>query len=499
MRKSLYFEKQKKTTQRADNINSVSVAKRYPCMKLVFNYDWDDYGESTWFSLWFLQDSNKLHYYYIGDVKIMHRDGNVYDKLPESFEELDENFCSVGIDISYYKKLQSTFKRNAVQKILKALRDCAIDMSIYEQYRTHTVFKESLTRDLSTERAIKEAPFVIDGRKHEDAYSFEFTYCPIYNEDAYIKWNVEIDYEPAKYKRTYGLIGENGVGKTQMLSNCVKALINRGIEILNNQPMFSSIFVICSSIHDAYNNIDKNGILIPLYICITEQSQVLEENLTIEIKEILKRPTFYHDGGLESMREVYLNLLEAELGEAAVENLIVGGIIENHGIEHTEYETNTQKLNELVKTLSSGQLQMLVLITYVCAHIHLATLIIVDEPEVHLHPKFITDFICKLNVLLNLFESYAIISTHSPIVIREIVGENVFLMQRNADNQPLIGKVAYETFGENISTLYNNIFGCDERKCYYAKVVRELVEKRGATYESVTKELKDSGVKNANE
>lgn len=35
------FEKQVKRTERADNINSVSPAKSYPCLKLVFNDNWN--------------------------------------------------------------------------------------------------------------------------------------------------------------------------------------------------------------------------------------------------------------------------------------------------------------------------------------------------------------------------------------------------------------------------------------------------------------------------
>ena len=66
----LYFEKQEKKTERADNINSVESAQKYPCFKLVFNHNWNDYGCYTWFSLWYLEKSNKNNWYYIGDLKI---------------------------------------------------------------------------------------------------------------------------------------------------------------------------------------------------------------------------------------------------------------------------------------------------------------------------------------------------------------------------------------------------------------------------------------------
>lgn len=359
------------------------------------------------------------------------------------------------------------------------MQDCAINKSIYEMFNTHEVFNKSLIRDIATERAIKEAPFVVDGRKPEDAYSFEYTFHPIYNEDAYVKWKVDIDYEPVNFKRTLGLIGENGVGKTQLLANCIDSLLEKDNEALNNQPMFASVFVVCSSVYDAYNKIDKKSSELQLYICTTEQGESMVDNLEIEINAILERPTFYHDNDVESMREVYQNLLACEFDNAVVSDLLYSEPAEYQGEMYQRYYLDKEILKNIVEILSSGQLQMFVLITYICAHIHLASLVIVDEPEVHLHPKLITDFIRLLNRLLDLFESYAIISTHSPLVIREIVGENVYQMRRGKGNQPLLGKVAYETFGEDISTLYYNIFGCEERNSYFASVINELVVKHG--------------------
>jgi hypothetical protein len=46
----MYFEKQVKTTLRADNLNSVQKAQKYPCLKLVFNDNWNDYGYYTCFT-----------------------------------------------------------------------------------------------------------------------------------------------------------------------------------------------------------------------------------------------------------------------------------------------------------------------------------------------------------------------------------------------------------------------------------------------------------------
>ena len=110
-----YFEKQVKKTERADNINSVSPARLYPCLKLVFNDNWNDYGYYTWFHLWYLVDSDKKNWRSLGDVKIIHKTGEVYECMPEDFTELDKNFCSLGINLNYYKSLLDVFGRDGAK------------------------------------------------------------------------------------------------------------------------------------------------------------------------------------------------------------------------------------------------------------------------------------------------------------------------------------------------------------------------------------------------
>ena len=70
-----------------------------PCLKLVFNNDWNDYGFHTWYVLWYIDQKNDYHY--IGNVKLMHEDGDAYEYLDGQFKSLDESFCSVGLDTDY--------------------------------------------------------------------------------------------------------------------------------------------------------------------------------------------------------------------------------------------------------------------------------------------------------------------------------------------------------------------------------------------------------------
>ena len=71
-----YFEKQRKLTQRADHQNSVSTRSAvYPCFKLVYNHNWNDYGFYTWFTLWYIPARGER--VIIGDMKIMNSGGDL--------------------------------------------------------------------------------------------------------------------------------------------------------------------------------------------------------------------------------------------------------------------------------------------------------------------------------------------------------------------------------------------------------------------------------------
>ena len=85
---TFYFEKQYKATQRADHWKSVLKPNDIPCLKLVFNNDWNDYGFHTWYVLWYIDKKNDYHY--IGNVKLMHEDGDAYKYLDGQFKSLDE-------------------------------------------------------------------------------------------------------------------------------------------------------------------------------------------------------------------------------------------------------------------------------------------------------------------------------------------------------------------------------------------------------------------------
>ena len=91
-------------------------------------------------------------------------------------------------------------------------------------------------------------------------------------------------------------------------------------------------------------------------------------------------------------------------------------------------------------------------------------IILLDEPDMQLHPEWQQKFIRIILNLLHVFFSrinfQIILTTHSPILLSDIPKTNVIFIDKNSDgtSQVCNGVSFKETFAANIHTLYNNGF-----------------------------------------
>ena len=477
----LHFEVQIKQGQRADYLASVQPPKRYPCFILVFNWDWTDYEYHTWFCLFYF--ASEADRRMIGELKLMNSEqDNTMDALPEEFDEpLDDSFCSLGIKTDYYIGLRQELENEQlIKEVQHYLCDCTFEPAIYDQHRDERIFNVSLMRDLSAMDALQEGQSLAMGIEPDEMYSFSYTYHPKYDNSLYADWKVHIPYKPLKFMRTFGIIGINGVGKTQILSSFITDLLAQKVDNFKSLPHFKNIIVICSTPFDSYPVEKQDTREIVYRLCCLEQDKTLTlDGIKQNLNRIMKQPTVEH----VSMLTVWVDLIREYVDSAFVDHVV---ILKRDADGSVYYDINGDDLGSNVNILSSGQLHILSLVTYICANIHYRSLLFIDEPEVHLHPHITMEFMAMLSGLLSVFKSYAIIATHTPLVVREMAGKNVFLMQKMQDGIPQIAPVGFETLGEDVGTLYRNLFGYDEQSSYFKKMVDKLCD-RGKSYEEIVR------------
>lgn len=110
-----------------------------------------------------------------------------------------------------------------------------------------------------------------------------------------------------------------------------------------------------------------------------------------------------------------------------------------------------------VRRLSSGEHAMLRFAVQASGAIEQGSLLLLDEPETHLHPNFVSDLIAILDSLLQSTGSIAIIATHSSYVVREVPRQRVNILTIK-DGEISVDRPRVQTFGANIDTISQFIF-----------------------------------------
>lgn len=448
--------------------NPPTIAK-YPAI-VLYKDSWNDYYYETSYHVRFFNSATESEK--IGFMKILHKEQKI-TSLPKKFSELTEDYCSLG-SIDYYYEMKKCFKNNA-KNILQKLRDCAIDENIKKQFDNHKGFKDSLLRTTNFEKALTEGKDIIEGHssKFNSIFSFD---CAIGNFNN--KHSIFFDFEPGSNSflphRIFCLIGKNGTGKTQYLSKLALGMSGQDRDLKNSftpgRPHFSQVIAISYSIFDSFkkpntikeiiNKKNYEEVFSYLYFGLRKRDNSIlsdkerESQLYESILKILER----------GKKEEWLESLSTLFHDNRLLELI-------NQIENNEKIYNKKIINvhEFLH-VSSGQAIILSCVTNLYANISKETLIIYDEPETHLHPNAIYQLISILHEILNKTNSYAIIATHSPIIIQQIPSKYVRILSQN-DNYINIVQPSLETFGENLTALTNEIFGNNMHEEYYKNIL----------------------------
>ncbi|MDO6488425.1 AAA family ATPase [Colwellia sp. 6_MG-2023] len=443
---------------------------------LLIADNWDDqYKYETTFGLVCFDDGNKV---ILGSLKIASNNNNYTMRvLPSEFYSLGEEFVSLGQDEDYYNNLHEMFGKN-IGSILYSLKDAAFFTEISEEFENLDVFKSSLTRDDEAERIHRIAKPMVSGADLNKLYAFTYKFHPKYS-DFSIDVPFHFSTDGALPKRMIALIGKNGAGKTQLLTSLPIEIAKENSELLIPQkPIYSKIIAVSYSTFDNFELPKKTSNFNYVYCGLRDEKGVLRTKLGQLQKFHNTWKKIHKLGRLEKWKKVISNFLDAELIELFIKPDPEDSIklyFDKHGFD---------KAREL---LSSGQSIVLFVVSEIVANIRLDSLLLFDEPETHLHPNAISQLMNGIAELINEFESYCIIATHSPIIIQEMFSRDVLVISRE-ENVPSVNKIGVESFGENLSVITEEVFGNRSIPKYYETTMKKLVEDYGS-YDKVLKVL----------
>jgi predicted ATP-binding protein involved in virulence len=351
------------------------------------------------------------------------------------------------------------------------MNDIAAKNDIAEHFPNKEGIQDSLFRTSEASKAFHSAydEYFLLKTVQDEIFNFGFNFSLPYSDRQYqIPFNFEQhDFLP---NRVNVIVGKNGSGKTQTLAKLSDAL-SATSDQKNNElfsppqiPLFRYVIAVSFSAFDDFkkphqttthrNDDNQNNKKQNNYIYCGIQG---EDGKTLSLGELKA----HSRKSLELVKE------KARLNDWRD---ILAKILED---EHKHILTNPDDIFDL--NLSSGQNIMLCTMTDVIANIENESLILFDEPELHLHPNAISSFIQMLYSLLSKFNSYAIICTHSPLIIQETPSRCITKLDRQL-NSLVVSGLTIESFGENVSTIIEEVFNVKDTESNYMSLLKQAIE-----------------------
>lgn len=431
----------------------------YPAFILV-ETAWDDFSHKTTFILIYYKNSRSKDE--IGEIKIAQEE-NTETILPDKFNKLSRNYFSLGQYNQFYINLKRLFSLEEIKFILESLNDVSYCKGLLPKAENIDGYKHSLIRFSEAQKALNEAVKIIHDIPIDNSFEFTFTTQLAGFETPH---SIEFDFREDSVlpKRIIAFVGKNGSGKTQVLSriaSSLSGLSERGMFNTKYFPPFSRVIAVSYSLFDKFEKPKQTKSFSYYYCGVQTKDKLLTE------KQIGKKIlTAFHTLEKNQGLTLLFRYIEELLGGDVTDRIFKPDYYEiKEGFQ--VYDSSGSSV------FSSGQIILILVLSEILANIRQESLILFDEPETHLHPNAISKLISVIYKILERFNSFAIIATHSPQIIQEIPSSSIFVFSKN-NNSPPVRKVGIETFGENLTTLTEKIFQTVEVDEYYKKVLSNL-------------------------
>ncbi|UJA45455.1 ATP-binding protein [Staphylococcus epidermidis] len=442
--------------------------------------NWNDFGYTTLFVLHYYDGETNIE---IGGVKIGNYQNNSRTDITELIDGNNKNIFSLGTGKNYYLNLNKLASEKKIF-ILKELNDIAYNLDLLEKIKDLDITKESLLRWVSP-LTIKEQFNRIVQNKVE-LTPFEFTFN---NNEFTIDFNIEPYSKPQT--NLQGIIGNNGIGKTKLLKDIFLAFKNNDTKSLYNKEsedelIFANALLVSFSIFDdntdilKFINNEENTKLNYIGVQEWKDNKLLNrsnDDLANEFCNSIEKISKKRDGS-DTRWDKIVKILNVEKLEVNLSNI------------NQFKEEDKVNFKEIFKSLSSGQKIVTLTITKMIELVVEKTLILIDEPEMYLHPPLLAAYMRAISKLLIAQNGVGIIATHSPIVMQELRRDCVNILKGSQDKR-IVTKPRIETYGENVGSLIREVFGLEvENTGYYQQLVLEV--ESGKTYEELVEEYQDA-------
>ncbi|MBU9194444.1 ATP-binding protein [Burkholderia gladioli] len=462
--------------------------------------DWNDWF--TWYTLFSVQlvdkDGRSVH---LGRVKIGRKGmnpGAASTQISSDIPGLDDSYFSLGQDENYYETLIS-LGDELRKTYLIAMRDCAFSLDIFDSNSEEPVMRESLLRYVDSSRVRERFHRLATGRPILTAYSFEYRF-PAHPKALTAPPVLCFSVTPASLPATnvHVLIGRNGVGKSRCFDLLARAFLGmpsddlqQGVGELvntaqgnmlpfpsNSDPGFAGLVTVSFSAFDSRGPLTgiTSGVKRYAYVGLVthEHTEAPPQGAAPSLPRVKGLPELAEEFAKSVLacregvrRQRWKNALKALESDPLFAEASVSELADD---EAPDLEQRARVLYS--RRLSSGHAIVLLTITRLVELVEEKSLVLIDEPESHLHPPLLSAFVRALSDLLIERNGVALIATHSPVVLQEVPSSCAWKLSR-AGYEATADRPEIETFGENVGVLTREIFGLEVTQTGFHRLIAE--------------------------
>ncbi|MEX2952159.1 hypothetical protein AB4K01_13280 [Serratia fonticola] len=484
--------------------------------------DWNDFSFITKYHLYLttkITRAEKIEY--AGTVKIIKKGQSESDwHLVETGElaGLNNDFCSIGQSLDYYGRL-AELGVDICNEILTLLRDINTFDYVLQGFKNERSWEKSIMRDLNDDDDIFTLPKFFIKNEFSSIPSidmkFSFSYSGMINPLSFYFDSEQYGFFKSDKLpcRMSVVVGRNGCGKSTTLARLSKVAysstqnrkkdIIKGIgEILPEGLGFPKVINLSYSAFDSFqipgvtykekeqlrqDIIDGKGRYI--YCGVRDVCAELEfelknssdngddedfisrdrqERTILKPLEVLSDEFYnilckiYKDS---NKKKLYLKVIDKLKEEASLAEIV----------QELRQDDFMIRSREFFHGLSTGHKFVLHSMLHILLHVEKRCLVLFDEPETHLHPPLLAVLMSALRIILNEMDAFAIVATHSPVVVQETLSKNVNVISRSG-NLTDFQRPDIETFGENIGTITSSVFSLTTQITDYHNELDKLID-----------------------
>jgi energy-coupling factor transporter ATP-binding protein EcfA2 len=437
---------------------------------------WDDFGIKSSFRVF---TASKGEHELLGTWKIIDRkvDGPRLTELPREFEQLQTRFVSLAQDRDTYVRV-TQLDRSLALAILKGLRDEVFRPS--SGVEKVEAFNTSLVRFVAARDALRSgAPILaaagilqednaLVAERLPDILDLSVSAMLVgFRSPHSVKLHFSRQPQTLGVRRTIVLVGPNGSGKTQLLGVLARALSGldrRGVHVTPDRP-FRRVLAVSYGAFDHFTTPRRRH----------KESSYIYCGLRVAEKESAKREESHTkidmEGALIQAAHDIAELARGPRQEAWQQAL---KCVRLGALDDQRFTSPREIVSFLKHELSAGQKVVVLTLANLATFLETNSVVLHDEPETHLHPNLLSAMLRAVHGLLDHFDSYAVVATHSLIPLQETPASNVFVLERSDEAVVSISQPVQQCFAATLDEISRVTFRAEPDDENFRSVLRNL-------------------------